>query len=137
MSLRTVLMLAALATAAPSCVVYATEPGAVTSDGSVYMGWDLFSAKGKSDRERIDVGQHMGNFSAVWLVSDEPVALNGATVVFADGERYKLPVPSKLGGGQTTARLPLPRGPRPIHSIVVSAHSQTKHLAKIEIYGSR
>jgi hypothetical protein len=136
MSLRTVLLLAALATAAPACVVHVTEPGAVTSDGSVYLGFDLFSGKGKSDRERIDVGQQLGAFSTIRLNTDESIALSQVVVIFADGERFKVPVPAKLGGGRWTEPVALPRGPRPIHSVVVTARSLGKHLAKIEIYGT-
>jgi len=135
MSLRTVLLLAALATTAPACVVHVTEPGAVTPDGSVYLGFDLFSSKGKSDRERILVGQELGAFSSIRLNADAPVALNQVVVIFADGERFNAPVPARLAGGQWTGTIALPRGARPIHSIVVTAKSQGKHLAKIEIYG--
>ena len=135
MSLRLLFLLGAIAVASPACVVYATEPGAVTSDGSVYLGFDLYSGKGKSDRESYPVGQQLGAFSTIWLTADEPVAVQQVLVVFADGERYNAPVPATLGGHRSSPAIRLPRGPRQIHSIVVGAKSQNKHLAKIEIYG--
>lgn len=138
MRIRAFLLLAASAVAlasAPGCVVHAVEPGAVMSDGSVYVGFNLFDAKGKADRERYDVGQELGAFRSVWLHADEPVAISKATIVFADGERYALPVPKKLSG--SSQQWALPRGPRAIHSIVVVAKAQRKGLAKIEIYAAR
>src|SRR5690349_1769029 len=128
MQFRNVLLLAALATAAPACTVYTTQPGTALADGSIDMGFDLFDNKGKPDREAILIGQELGAFKTIRVIADKPVALSRVTVVFADGERFVAPVPTHLKGGQSTPVITLPRGPRPIHSIVIVARSEGKNL---------
>lgn len=135
MILRTVLLLTALVVAAPSCTVYVTEPGAVQSDGSIYLGFNLFSRK-KVDRESYAIGDKLGPYSSIRLHVDEDVNVSEVTVIFADGERFAAPAPGDLAAGAWTNPIPLPRGPRPLHSIVVSAQSKTKLLAKVEINGT-
>ena len=137
MTFRTFLLLTAVASIAPACTVYVREPGAVISDGSVYLGFSLISAKGKVDNEEYPVGQQHGAFSAIRLHADESVSLNQVVVIFADGERFTAPTPATLGGGQSSGLIALPRGPRPIHSILVAGKSQRKGLAKVEIYATR
>ncbi|GAF69530.1 unnamed protein product, partial [marine sediment metagenome] len=87
MSFRTVLLLAAIATALPACTVNMVEPGAVSSDGTVYLGFNLFDARGKPDREDYQIGQQLGAFSSIRLKTDAPVAVTKVHVIFADGER--------------------------------------------------
>lgn len=138
MVLRTALLVAFIAMAAPACTVYVQEPGAVASDGSVYLGFHLFSGrKAAGDRESYEVGQKHGAFSSIRLHTDDPVNITEVFVIFADGERYTAPAPGALAAEGWTNPIPLPRGPRPIHSIVVGAKGQTKKLANIEIYGTR
>ena len=136
MRLRTVFALAALAIAVPACTVYTVEVGSVSSDGTVYLGFNLYSAKGKTEREEFPIGQQHGAFSALRIKADKAVAINRMTVVFADGERFNTNVPAQMSAGWS-APMVLPRGPRPIHSVVIVATSQGKGLASIEVYGTR
>jgi hypothetical protein len=136
MRLRTFFILAALAAAVPACTVYTVEVGSASSDGTVYLGFNLFSAKGKSEREAYPIGQEHGPFSTLRLKADKAVAISRVTVVFADGERFNAPI-SELAGGQWSAPIALPGGPRPIHSVVIVATSRAKGLASIEVYGNR
>jgi hypothetical protein len=130
------MLLAALAIAAPGCTIYTQEPGHVASDGSIYLGWNLFTGK-KADRESYAVGQKLGPYSSIRLHADEASTVSEVTVIFADGERFAAPAPGAMTEGQWTNPIALPGGARPLHSIVVGAQSQTKRLAKIEIYGTR
>lgn len=137
MTFRTFLLLTAVAITAPACTVYVREPGTVSSDGTVYLGFSLISAKEKVDREEYPVGQQHGAFSAIYLHADQSVSLSQVVVIFADGERFTAPAPATLGGGQSSPVIALPRGPRAIHSILVTGKSQQKGLAKVEIYAKR
>ena len=134
MSLRSLVLLAALATAIPACAVTMVEPGAVTADGSVYLGWQLFK---KNDVETFEVGQQLGPFTAVRFHA-ESATLNyhKIVIIFADGGRWEPSIPPQLGEGQWTAPIALPRGPRAIHSIVITGTSAAKHLSKLEIFGT-
>jgi hypothetical protein len=136
MNLRSLLLPALLLAAAPACVVHTLEPGAVTSNGSVYLGFSLFDDKGKPDREKYAVGQQLGQFSSLQLVADHAVTVSKVVVIFADGERFTAPAPRRLGAGQSSPLIALPRGPRAIHSVVIAAQSDHKLLSKIEVYGN-
>jgi hypothetical protein len=140
MALRIFLLLAALAVfggASTACTIYTAETGAVSSDGSVYLGWSLFSGRGNAEREDYPVGQQHGAFSSFRLRASKAVALHEVTVILADGERFRAPVPGTLGAGQWSDPIALPGGAREIHSFVITAKSQSKQLAKLEIYGTR
>ena len=136
MRLRIVLLLGALMAVAPGCVVHTMQTGAVANDGSVYLGWNLFSEHGRTDREEYPIGQQYGAFSSFRFTTDQAIDFQKVVVVFADGERYTAPIPDKLRAGQWSNPIALPRGPRQIHSIVIAAKSLRKGLAKVEIYAN-
>lgn len=138
MSFRTLLMLAALAaTAVPACVVHTMEPGAVTADGSVYLGFNLYSADGKTERDAYPVGDRHGAFRSIRVVADDDVVIGKVGVVFSNGERAVLSERMELRAGQSSHQMMLPGGPRAIHSVVMDARSKRKKLANIEVYGAR
>jgi hypothetical protein len=64
------------------------------------LGWDLFDARGKPDRERYPVGQQHGSFSSIRLHADKAATLSQVVVIFMDGERFIAPAPSSMGAGQ-------------------------------------
>jgi hypothetical protein len=135
MSPKAFLLLAALAIVPTSCTIYTMETGAVASDGSVYLGWSLYSGK-SADREEFPIGQKHGPFSSIRLHTDKAIALSEITVIYADGQRFAAPPPKTMADGEWTAPIALPTA-APLHSIVVAGKSQSKHLAKLEIYGTR
>jgi hypothetical protein len=136
--LRTLCLLALIGVAAtPACTIYVNEPGAVMKDGSVYLGFHLYSGKGGFDREEYPIGQKHGAFRSLRLHADKGVEVNEVQVIFADGERWVAPAPGGLAQGQWSQEIVLPRGPRAIHSVWVGGKSQSKRLANVEIYGTR
>ena len=136
MNKRILLLLAALAFALPSCTVYVREPGSAAADGSIYFGFHLFRNKG-AEQETFDVGDQQGAFSSIRLFAGDQLDVDQVVVIFSDGERWTAPVPRSLGKDQWTNPIPLPRAPRAMHSIVVTARSPARNLAKLEIHGSR
>src|SRR5688500_363646 len=112
MKLRTFLVLGMLALVATSCTVHVGEPGTQMSNGTVYLGFDLFDNKGKADREHILVGQQYGTFSQIFLTANKPIAISKVVVVFADGQRFTAKVPKRLGAGRSSPAIALPGGPR-------------------------
>ena len=142
MNKTALVLLAALALAAPAGTItsHSRDGGSVASDGSVYLGWHLLNKDGKvngNDEESYAVGAQLGSFSAIRLHADKPVALAQVLVIFANGERWVAPAPQELGADQWSAPIPLPGGPRAIHSVVVHGRSTTSILSHFEIYGSR
>jgi hypothetical protein len=117
------------------------DVGAVNADGTVYLGWNLIGKDGgkgnPNDSDTYDIGAQMGNFSALRLHSEKPIAFAQILVVFADGERWVAPGPAAMGAEEWSQPIPLPRGPRPIHSVVVTARSTNSLLSRLEIHGTR
>ncbi len=142
MNKTALVLLSALALAAPACTVtsHSRDVGSVASDGSVYLGWHLLNKDGKvngNDEETYDIGAQLGNFSTIRLHADKPVSLAQVLVIFANGERWVAPAPQALAADQWSAPIALPGGPRAIHSVVVHGRSTTSLLAHFEIYGGR
>jgi hypothetical protein len=138
MKTRALFAFALLALSTPACTVHVPpEVGTVAPDGSTYLGWQLFSGQNKKDQEEYPVGQHLGAFGSIRLHSDEAITLTKVVVIMADGERFTVRAPAKLGANEWTNPLPLPHPARPIYSVVVSGKAPGKHLAKLEIYGQR
>lgn len=135
--MKNALVLLALSIAAPACVVTTTsrDVGSVAADGSVYLGWHLL--KNTNDTETYEVGSQLGGFSTVRLHAEKPLALGQVLVIFADGERWVAPAPAALGQEEWSSPIPLPGGPRAIHSVVVQGRATTSQLAKLEIHGGR
>jgi hypothetical protein len=143
MTKNALVMLAVLSLGAPACTVTTTsrDVGSVASDGSVYLGWNLVGRDHKdpnvNDSDTYDIGQQVGAFSAIRLHAEKPLTLAQVLVIFADGERWVAPAPPALGQDQWSAPIPLPRGQRAIHSIVVAGRPNTDLLSRLEIYGTR
>jgi hypothetical protein len=136
------LLLSVLSLAAPACVVHTTAPrdvGSLNADGSVFLGWHLFRSSGPGgvDREVYDVGQQLGNFQALRLHADRPVEITQVLVIFADGERWMAPAQQVLDTNQWSAWIPLPRAPRPIHSVEILGRSTSAMLANVDVHGLR
>lgn len=138
--LLSVLSVASLA--APACTITTTanrDVGSLNADGSVYLGWHLLNRDNKSgnDRETYDVGAQLGAFSSIRLHGDKPIAIAQVLVIFANGEQWVAPAPAGLANDEWSQPIPLPGGPRPIHSIVVYGRSTASALSKLEIHGGR
>ncbi len=112
------------------------EVGAVSDNGSVYLGWHLLSKK-KSDREVYVVGAEHGQFKSLYLSTNHPVEVKRVVVTFDNGEAFEVPVTGKWGKKHQTPQIELPGAVRAITKIHVVARSTGKHLAKVEIYGMR
>lgn len=138
MTKNALVLLSLLSLAAPACTITTTtrDVGSVSTDGSVYLGWNLIDNKG-NDSDTYDIGAQLGAYSAIRLHADKPVELGQVQVVFADGERWLAPAPAAMNGDEWSAPIPLPRGPRPIHSVVIAGKATTSLLARVEIYGYR
>ncbi len=142
MKKNAVALLCLLSLASSACVVTTTtrDVGSVAADGSVYLGWHLIARDNKSnvnDEETYDVGAQLGNFSALRLHADKPIQFAQVLVIFANGERWVAPAPPELGTDAWSQPIPLPGGPRAIHSVVVTGKSATSLLARLEIHGVR
>lgn len=142
MTKTALVMLSLLSLATPACVVTTTnrDVGSVAADGSVFLGWHLIARDNKSsvdDQETYDIGNQFGAFSTLRLHVDRPTTITQVLVIFADGERWVAQAPAALAQNEWSAPIPLPRGPRPIHSVIVTGRSSSSMLAKLEIYGTR
>jgi hypothetical protein len=143
MNKRVFMMLCLVSLAVPACVVTTTnrDVGSVASDGTVYLGWNLIGRDGgnnkPNDQDTYDIGAHLGSFSAIRLHVEKPIAFAEVLVIFANGERWVAQVPPVLNNEEWSPAIPLPGGPRQIHSIVVTGRSTTSLLSRLEIHGFR
>lgn len=138
MTKKALALFALLSLAAPACTITTTtrEVGSVASDGSVYLGWNLIDNKG-NDQDTFDIGANLGAYSTIRLHAEHPITFGQVLVIFADGERWIAPAPQALAEGEWSAPIPLPKGPRAIHSVVVNGRSTAGLLSRLEVYGTR
>jgi len=133
-----VVALAVACLAGPACSLRVSggpDVGAQLQNGTIYLGWNLFSSE-KNDREIFEVGAQHGTFTAVYLKTSRPVAIRRVVAVFTDGTNAELAVAPQWAADYQTPLLPFP-GTKQIERIDVYGKATTKKLAKVEVYGQR
>jgi hypothetical protein len=111
------------------------DVGQELENGTTYLAWHLLSSK-KSQREVYEVGAEHGQFSAIYLTTNQPVNVSRVVVTFDNGETMEAEIGGEWGKGHQTAQVAL-GGARGIQHVDVFGQASTKQLAKVEIYGMR
>lgn len=111
------------------------------ASGAFAGSWKMLGAKSVGfirDRDEIPVRARKGTYRRIkFAVHDAPVEFKNVTVVFGNGERFDVPIRSRIPAGGQTRVIDLPGRERVIQKIILvyQTKPRSRERAKVSVWG--